>query len=128
MLNAQKEKRKFKFNQAEYKINRKVMVDKVSKLLHMRIKEFMGKILAEDIHCTDRNHRHEDVSENSMLFKELNFGMKQWDVEIPTTGFVNFVPFFSYSTHEIKQPYQDLTHIPKPSEIEKFISRIMRLM
>ncbi len=128
MLNAQKEKRKFKFNQAEYKINRKVMVDKVSKLIHMRIKEFMGKILAEDIHCTDRNHRHEDVSENSMLFKELNFGMKQWDVEIPTTGFVNFVPFFSYSTHEIKQPYQDLTHIPKPSEIEKFISRIMRLM
>jgi hypothetical protein len=128
MLNAQKEKRKFKFNQAEYKINRKVMVDKVSKLIHMRIKEFMGRILAEDIHCTDRNHRHEDVSENSMLFKELNFGMKQWDVEIPTTGFVNFVPFFSYATHEIKQPYQDLTHIPKPSEIEKFISRIMRLM
>ena len=128
MLNAQKEKRKFKFNQAEYKINRKVMVDKVSKLIHMRIKEFMGRILAEDIHCTDRNHRHEDVSENSMLFKELNFGMKQWDVEIPTTGFVNFVPFFSYATHEIKQPYKDLTHIPKPSEIEKFISRIMRLM
>ncbi len=104
------------------------MVDKVSKLIHMRIKEFMTKILADDIHCTDKNHRHEDVSENSMLFKELNFGMKQWDVEIPTTGFVNFVPFFSYTTHEIKQPYHDLTHIPKPAEIEKFMSRIMRLM
>jgi len=90
------------------------MVEKVSKLIHMRMKEFMGRILAEDIHCTDRNHRHEDVSENSMLFKELNFGMKQWDVEIPTSGFVNFMPFFSYTTREIKQPYQDLATIAKP--------------
>jgi len=104
------------------------MVEKVSKLIHMRMKEFMNRILAEDIHCTDRNHRHEDVSENSMLFKELNFGMKQWDVEIPTSGFVNFMPFFSYTTREIKQPYQDLAHIAKPAEIEKFISRIMREM
>ena len=81
------------------------MVEKVSKLIHMRITEFMGRILADDTHCTDNSHRHEDVKENSMLFKELNFGMKQWDVEIPTTGFVNFLPFFSYSTHEIKQQY-----------------------
>ena len=76
MLNAQKEKRKYKFNQPEYRINRKVMVEKVSKLIHMRITEFMGRILAEDTHCTDSNHRHEDVKENSMLFNELNFGMK----------------------------------------------------
>jgi len=105
MLNAQKEKRKFKFNQIEYRINRKVMVEKVSKLLHMRISEFMKRILASDTHCVDNKHRHEDVSENSMLFKELNFGMKQWDVEIPTTGFANILPLFSYSVNEIKQPY-----------------------
>lgn len=78
------------------------MVEKVSKLIHMRITEFMGRILAEDTHCTDSNHRHEDVTENSMLFKELNFGMKQWDVEIPTSGFANFMPIFSFATHEIK--------------------------
>lgn len=53
MLRAQKEKRKYKFNQPEYKINRKVMVEKVSKLLHMRISEFMSRILTEDTHCTD---------------------------------------------------------------------------
>ena len=72
------------------------MVEKVSKLIHMRITEFMGRILAEDTHCTDNSHRHEDVKENSMLFKELNFGMKQWNIEIPTTGYVNFLPFFSF--------------------------------
>lgn len=102
MLNVQKERRKYKFNQAEYRINRKVMVEKVSKLIHMRISEFMSRILAEDTHCTDTNHRHEDVKENSMLFKELNFGMKQWDVEIPTTGFAHFLPFFSFQANEIK--------------------------
>jgi len=128
MLNAQKEKRKFKFNQIEYRINRKVMVEKVSKLIHMRINEFMKRILSEDTHCVDKKHRHEDVSENSMLFKELNFGMKQWDVEIPTSGFVNFMPFFSYATHEIRQPYQDLDSIPRPKEIEAFIARIMQRM
>mmetsp|Transcript_27649 Transcript_27649/g.34335 ORF Transcript_27649/g.34335 Transcript_27649/m.34335 type:complete len:128 (+) Transcript_27649:1508-1891(+) len=127
MLNAQKEKRKFKFNQPEYKINRKVMVDKVSKLIHMRVSEFMKRILACEHNCTNRLHDHEDVSENSMLFKELNFGMKQWDVEIPTTGFVNMMPFFSYSTHEIKQR-DDLEKVPKPREIESFISRIMSRM
>ena len=103
LLTDQQAQRKYKFNAPEYKINRKVMVEKVSKLLHMRIKEFMERILADDTHCTDNTHKHEDVTENSMLFKELNFGMKQWDVEIPTSGFVNFMPFFSYATHEIKQ-------------------------
>ena len=87
--------------QAEYRINRKVMVEKVSKLIHMRISEFMTRILSDDTHCTDRNHRHEDVKENSMLFKEHNFGMKQWNVEIPTSGWVNFMPLFSFTTQEI---------------------------
>ena len=102
MLNAQKEKRKFKFNQPEYRINRKVMVEKVSKLIHMRINWFMARILADDTHCVDSAHKHEDVKENSMLFKELNFGMKQWNVEIPTTGFAPLLPFFSFMTKEIK--------------------------
>ena len=106
MLNAQKEKRKFKFNQAEYRINRKVMVEKVSKLIHERIKEFMERILADDTHCEDQNHKHEDVKENSLLFKEHNFGMKKWNVEIPTSGFAHFMPFFSYTTREVKQQYQ----------------------
>ena len=125
MLNAQKEKRKFKFNQAEYRINRKVMVEKISNLIHMRINEFMSRILAEDTHCTDSNHRHEDVKENSMLFKEHNFGMKQWNVEIPTNGFAHFLPFFSFQTTEIKQQHQDVSTIPRPREIETFISKIM---
>ena len=76
MLNAQKDKRKYKFNQPEYKVNRKVMVEKVSKLIHLRITEFMNKILAENTHCMDGSHRHEDVKETSMLFKDTNFGMK----------------------------------------------------
>ena len=76
MLNAQKEKRKFKFNQPEYRINRKVMVEKVSKLIHDRISQFMERILSDDTHCNAQNHKHEDVKENSLLFKEHNFGMK----------------------------------------------------
>ena len=66
----------------------------------------MESILADDTHCKDSNHKHEDVKENSLLFKEHNFGMKQWNVEIPTSGFAHFMPFFSYTTREIKQQYQ----------------------
>ena len=101
------------------------MVEKVSRLIHMRIKEFMDRILADKTHCAGSNHNHEDVKENSMLFKELNFGMKQWNVEIPTSGFVPFLPFFSFQTKEIKMPYEDLARSPAPREIETFISKIM---
>lgn len=94
------------------------MVDKVSRLIHMRMSDFMQRILTCIHGCNNKAHKHDDVSENSMLFKELNFGMKQWNVEIPTTGFVNMMPFFSYSTHEIRQPYEDLDKVPKPKEIE----------
>ena len=73
ILNVQKEKRKFKFNQAEYRIARRAMIDKVSRLIHMRISDFMSRILA----CEHKNTTHDVLSENSMLFKELNFGMKQ---------------------------------------------------
>ena len=123
MLKNQREKRKFKFNQSEYKINRKVMVDKVSKLIHMRITDFMKAILS----CIDHK-LHQDVTENSMLFKELNFGMKKWEVELPTTGYTNTIPMFSFSMREVKQPYEDLEKIPKPREIETFMLRIIHRM
>ena len=54
--------------------------------------------------------------------------MKQWEVEVPTSGFVKMMPFFSYSTHEIKHPYGELDKIPKPKEIDSFISKIMTRM
>ena len=60
----------------------------------MRISEFMNRILKTA--RGSRNDKHDEVTENSMLFKELNFGMKKWEVEIPTAGFVNMMPFFSY--------------------------------
>lgn len=63
-----------------------------------------------------------------MLFKELNFGMKQWDVEVPASGFMSTMPLFSFSMHEIKQPYNDLEKIPKPREIETFMNRIINRM
>ena len=70
------------------------MVDKVSKLIHMRITDFMKAILACHHNCKNKNHEHEEVTENSMLFKELNFGMKQWDVEVPSSGFMHTMPIF----------------------------------
>lgn len=62
----------------------------------MRISEFMNRILKTARGSRQRNDKHDEVTENSMLFKELNFGMKKWEVEIPTAGFVNMMPFFSY--------------------------------
>ena len=62
----------------------------------MRISEFMNRILKTARGSRHRNDKHDEVTENSMLFKELNFGMKKWEVEIPTAGFVNMMPFFSY--------------------------------
>lgn len=128
VLNAQKEKRKFKFNSQEYRISRKVMVERVSKLLNMRIKEFMSRILSEDTHCSDANHRHEDVRENSMLFKELNFGMKQWDVDMPCTGYSSIMPSFYFQTTELTHSESDYDSVPRPREIEQFISKIMQAM
>ena len=56
----------------------------------------MNRILKTARGSRHRNDKHDEVTENSMLFKELNFGMKKWEVEIPTAGFVNMMPFFSY--------------------------------
>ena len=55
MLNNQREKRKFKFNQPEYKISRRVMVDKVSKLIHMRVSDFMKALLSHGPKCRNKN-------------------------------------------------------------------------
>ena len=90
----------------------------------MRIKMYMSRILAEDTHCTDSNHRHEDVKENSLLFKELNFGKKKWEVEVPTTGLSSILPFFSFQTNVV----QDLAKVPTRRQIEQFINSIMRKM
>ena len=73
------------------------MVEKVSKLILMRITEFMNRILGKSRGEDGRRHQ-EDVKEHSMLFKDTNFGKKKWSVEIPTTGFVNTMPMFSYFT------------------------------
>ena len=62
----------------------------------MRIKYYMSRILAEDTHCTDSSHKHEDVKESSLLFKEHNFGRMKWEVEVPTTGLSSILPFFSF--------------------------------
>ena len=102
MLDAQKQKRKYKFMTPEFMIPRNNMIKKVSKIIAIRIKEFMARILADEIHCVDQNHKHEDVREVSMLFKELNFGSRMWNVEIPTSGFSSLLPLFSFKTKMIK--------------------------
>jgi len=61
----------------------------------------MNKILADDELCTDSNHVHEDVRETSMLFKENNYGTKRWHVDVPVTGFANFMPFWASNVHMI---------------------------
>lgn len=101
------------------------MIKKVSKILAARIKEFMQKILSEDIHCVDDHHKHEDVRETSLLFKEINFGMKTWTVEVPTTGIQTFMPFFAFKTNMIKQPWEQLERSPKPDDIYRFFQVIM---
>ena len=67
----------------------------------MRIKEFMAKILADDVHCDNEKHKHEDVREATLLFKELNFGCKKWQVELPSNGFSTFMPMFNFKTSMI---------------------------
>ena len=101
------------------------MIQKVSKIINMRIKEFMNRILQEEAHRHNRNHRHEDVRESSMLFKEMNFAMKSWTVEIPTSGFSGLFPRFDYDMKMIQQPWERLDKAPKPNDIFKFISVIM---
>ena len=61
----------------------------------------MERILRDDEECTDKAHVHEDVRETSMLFKENNYGTKKWEVEVPVTGFANFMPFWASSINYI---------------------------
>lgn len=104
------------------------MIDKVSKLISLRCKEFMEKVLADDEHCTDSAHKHEDVKETSLLFREVNFGMKRWKVDLPTSGFASFVPLFTYNLTMVDEEYSKLEKAPSSREVEKFISRIMQAM
>ena len=71
MFKAQKKERKFKFNQIEYQYNQKAIIESVSMFIHMRINLSSSCILAED------SKQDEDLKDNSMLFKELSFGIKQ---------------------------------------------------
>ena len=48
MLNVKKEERKYKFNSEEYRISRRLMMVRVSKILNQRIADFMKRILADD--------------------------------------------------------------------------------
>ena len=128
MLNAQKEKRKYKFNSPEYRVSRKMMIEQVSKILNRKITDFMNRILADDEHCHDSNHIHEDVREASMLFKENNYDKTKWQVEVPISGFANILPFFSFNTRVEEQTEKELATPPKPIEIERFIFKIMNSM
>jgi len=128
VLNAQKEKRKYKFNSVEYRISRKVMIEKVSKILNQSITDFMNRILADDEHCHDSNHIHEDVRESSMLFKENNYDKTKWTVEIPISGYANILPFFSFLSTVQTQSEKELATPPKTIEIERFIFKIMNSM
>ena len=101
ILEKQKLNKQFKFNQKEYKISRRLMIEKVSKSIQELIQTFMNKILYDDEECTDKAHVHEDVRETSMLFKENNYGTKKWVVDIPVNGFANLMPFWSASTNFI---------------------------
>lgn len=125
MLNVKREQRKYKFAQAEYRIPRYTMMQKVSKILAMRIQEFMDRILSEDVHCHDDNHKHEEVRESSMLFKECSKGPKTWTVDIPTAGLANLMPLFNFSSKTVKQPWENLDKPVKSAEILKFISVIL---
>jgi len=56
----------------------------------------MERILQDGDECNDFSHGHEDVREVSLLFKEKHFGSEKWTVDVPVTGFANFMPFFSF--------------------------------
>jgi hypothetical protein len=60
------------------------------------IATFMDRILTDEDECTDNQHIHEDVREVSLLFKEKHFGAEKWTVDVPVSGFANFMPFFSF--------------------------------
>ena len=65
MLNVKKEERRYKFNNSEYKISRRMMIIRVSKILSQRISFFMKRILDEG-----KGASMEEIRESSLLFKE----------------------------------------------------------
>ena len=67
-----------------------------------------------------------EVREVSLLFKELHYGSKKWDVQVPTTGYASIMPiFYSFNVDMYDQTFDDLEKAPSPLEVEKFITKIM---
>lgn len=81
----------------------------------------MTRILADE-NCTNQDQIYEEVGEASLLFKENKYMAKKWQVDVPTTGFANFLPFWVSNVSLIQN--NDLI-TPNYIEIEKFIGKIM---
>ena len=69
MLHVKREERRYKFNNAEYKVSRKMMIIRVSKILSQRIDFFMKRLLMEG-----KEEQMEEIRESSLLFKEQYYG------------------------------------------------------
>lgn len=74
------------------------MVEKVSIIISSRIEIFMQRIMSGVEH----------VRESSLVFKEQNYGQRKWQVDMPTNGLANLLPFFAFNT----QVEEDLSKIP----------------
>ena len=122
MLFVKKEEKRFKFNQDEYRINRRTMLLRVSKIISMRIAYFMKRILTDELEYNPGSAEHEEIREVSLLFKELHYGKKTWDVQVPKTGFASIMPiFYSFNVDVFDQTIENLEKEPSPHEVEKFI-------
>ena len=96
MLHNKREQRRYKFNNSEYKISRRMMIIRVSKILSQRISFFMKRLLIEG-----KEGHMEEIRESSLLFKERHYGRQTWDVQVPMSGFANVMPlFYSFSVED----------------------------
>lgn len=122
MLKFKQDEKKFKFNQPEYRVNRRQMISRVSRILRDRILHFMR-------HIVESTHDNE-VREVSLSFKEDHYGPKKWDLQVPMSGFASIMPmFYSYNVDMHDQTFEDdLELAPSNFEIEKFIKRFMLCM
>ena len=89
------------FNSQEYKVSRHHMIMKCSTIITQHIQWFMDKVVPDDDEYLANQQDHQDVREVSLLFKEKHFGSEKWTVDVPVTGFANFMPFFSFQRNEI---------------------------
>jgi len=68
--------------------------------------------------------RGEIVRESSLLFKEQNYGQRKWQLETPTNGLTNLLPFFAFAA----QHEDDLAKLPTHKDIILFVTKIMQSM